>query len=93
MKDLDKYFASIYLASIGDKIGFENGEREKNYTDTVIVIEDEYDNKYKNIIENLSIYMYLNFITKGCISSINLNMLMISDDTIMHLDLINAFIV
>lgn len=92
MKDLNKYFASIYLASIGDKIGFENGEREKNYTDTVIVIEDEYDNKYKNIIENLSIYMYLNFITKGCVSSINLNMLMISDDTIMHLDLINALI-
>ena len=86
-----KYFASIYLASIGDKIGFDNGDREKNYRESMIIIE-EGDYKYKNIVEGLSSNMYFIFIAQGGITGLNLDKMKISDDTIMHLDLINGLI-
>ena len=38
---LDRYFASIYLAMIGDKIGFGNGDREQNYMKGHINIDNK----------------------------------------------------
>jgi hypothetical protein len=35
----DNYFASVYLAALGDKIGFGNGYRERNYS-TVLTVEN-----------------------------------------------------
>jgi ADP-ribosylarginine hydrolase len=89
MSKLDRYFASIYLAMIGDKIGFGNGTREKNYMEDYI---NKSSKDWEQIAESLSSYIIFRFISDGGISGINLEELRYSDDTIMHLDTIKGFI-
>ncbi len=85
----DRYFASLYLSMIGDKIGFGNGDREQNYMKGHINIDNT---KWEEIAESLSNMIIFKFIAEGGISNINLNDLRISDDTIMHLDTISGFL-
>jgi ADP-ribosylarginine hydrolase len=85
--NLKKYFASIYLAMVGDKIGFGNGNREKNYLDKMISMDDS---DAKIMIKGLSHHMIFRFISEGGISGIILDNLNISDDTIMHLSTIKG---
>jgi ADP-ribosylarginine hydrolase len=85
----NNFLASIYLAILGDKIGFGNGDREKNYSN-IITVEN---NPNFNIIgEGLSTLMIFRFISEGGIMGLDLENLMISDDTVMHLDTIKGFI-
>ena len=85
----DNFIASIYLAVIGDKIGFGNGNREKNYSNILTVD----NNPNFNIIgEGLSTLMIFRFIAEGGIIGLDLDYLKFSDDTIMHFDTINGFI-
>jgi ADP-ribosylglycohydrolase len=86
---LDRYFASIYLAMIGDKIGFGNGDRETNYMKGHINIDND---NWRGISESLSNFIIFKFIAEGGINGINLNKLRISDDTIMHLDTISSLL-
>jgi len=86
---LDRYFASIYLAMIGDKIGFGNGDREQNYMKGHINIDNK---NWQEIGESLSNIIIFKFIAEGGISNIILNELKISDDTIMHLDTITGLL-
>lgn len=84
---IDNFIASIYLAIIGDKIGFGNGEREKNYSNVITVD----NNQNFNIIgEGLSTLMVFRFIAEGGINGLDLHNLMASDDTIMHIDTCNG---
>jgi ADP-ribosylarginine hydrolase len=85
----DHFFASIYLAAVGDKIGFGNGNREKNYSSVVTVDNNP---NYSVIGEGLSTLMIFRFIAEGGIVGLDLENLKISDDTIMHLDTIKGFI-
>lgn len=85
---LEKYFASIYLAMIGDKIGFGNGEREFNSKPIIVDETDSYKSKCDGITQRI-IY---EFIASGGISDIVTNNLSISDDTIMHLDTIKGLL-
>jgi ADP-ribosylarginine hydrolase len=78
---INKYFASIYLAMIGDKIGFGDGNREMNYMKEMISM-DQYN--VKNIITGLTNLMLFKFISEGGVTAIDINALSISDDTIMH---------
>jgi ADP-ribosylglycohydrolase len=86
----DKYFASIYLASIGDKIGFGNGKREKNYINEMITVEN--NPTYEALGEGLSTLMIFRFIAEGGIYGLDIENLLISDDTEMHLDTIQGLI-
>jgi len=74
------FFESIYLAMIGDKIGFGNGIVEKN-NDVIIFIKENYE----KICEALSNLCVFNFISLGGIQGIKINELNISDDTLFHL--------
>ena len=85
---LDRYFASIYLAMIGDKIGFGNGNRELNKNRRF----DTSTNNWQDIGQAISQIMIFEFIAEGAISGINLNDLRESDDTIMHLDTISGLL-
>lgn len=78
----DNYFASIYLAMIGDKIGFGNGEREKNYMSKMI--EGENNQHFNSIVEGLTNMLLFRFIAEGGITGLNMENLLISDDTEMH---------
>lgn len=89
-KQLEKYFASMYLASIGDKIGFGDGKREKNYLDRPINADD-----IPNInafCEGLSALLTFKFIAEGGILGLDIDKLTVSDDTVMHLDTIDGLI-
>jgi ADP-ribosylarginine hydrolase len=86
---IDKYFASIYLAAMGDKIGFDNGNREQNYMKSPIYT---YDKDWEKIGHHVSFKMIFEFISNGGISAININELRESDDTIMHLDTITGLL-
>ncbi len=79
---ITKYIASIYLASIGDRIGFGNGQLEKNYS-TGVIMTDKSD--WENSVEALSCYLYFRFISEGGVLGINMSSLRISDDTLMHI--------
>jgi ADP-ribosylarginine hydrolase len=89
MSKSDRYFASIYLAMVGDKIGFGNGSREKNYMEGTI---NKSSKDWEQIGESLSSIIIFRFISEGGVSGVNLEELHYSDDTIMHLDTINGFI-
>ena len=80
-----KYFSSIFLAIIGDKIGFDNGNREKNYDNIILLDENS-----EKMCEVVSTWLILQFISTGGIQGLDLNKLLYSDDTIMHLDTISA---
>jgi ADP-ribosylarginine hydrolase len=80
MKKINRYFASIYLSMVGDKIGFNNGKREKNY-DTIILTDNPDAKIMSQGICNLLIFK---FISEGGVSGIILDTLSISDDTIMN---------
>ena len=86
---ISKYFASIYLAMVGDKIGFGNGFREKNYMDEMISMDD---NNKKIIISGMTNIITFKFISEGGITAIDLDKLSVSDDTIMHLGTIHGFL-
>jgi ADP-ribosylarginine hydrolase len=86
----EHFFASIYLAVVGDKIGFGNGQREKNYNLTIAIDKDE--NDYLPNIEGLSIVMIFKFIEEGGIIGLDMELLIPSDDTLMHSDTIQGFI-
>jgi len=81
---LKKYIASIYLAIIGDKIGFGDGKRETNYN-TIITIETD---NWKSLVEGMSNIMIFKFISDGGIMGLDITDMMESDDTVMHLDTI-----
>jgi ADP-ribosylarginine hydrolase len=83
--------ASIYLAIVGDKIGFGNAEREKNYLPKPILVEN--NPSYEDFSANLSHMMIFRFIAEGGIMGLDLENLTYSDDTIMHLATIRGFIV
>ena len=85
----NKYFASLYLAMVGDKIGFGNGSREKNYMDEMISMDRVGVN---TIIIGMSNIIIFRFISEGGIIAIDLNNLSVSDDTIMHLGTIYGFL-
>ncbi len=85
----DRYFASIYLAIIGDKIGFGNGDRERNYRSDMITTDSKPD--YNAIVEGLSIIMIFRFISEGGVHGLDLNRLIVSDDSEMHIATINGF--
>lgn len=81
MKNTD-YLACIILGIIGDKIGFKNGEREFFLLDQI----PKYNSPtFNNKISELSIYMILDFLASGGITSIDTNELIYSDDSIMML--------
>jgi len=84
---IEKYQASIYLAGIGDKIGFGNGKREKNYLDEIITTDNP---NWKLIGEGVSSILIFRFISEGAITGLDINALEFSDDTIMHLDTIKG---
>ena len=84
----NNYFASIYLAMVGDKIGFGNGERERNYKTEPIMVEN--NNNYMSFVDGMSSFMVFRFISEGGLSGLNLNTLMVSDDTEMHVATING---
>ena len=86
---LDRYIASIFLASIGDRIGFENGIREQN-----IIGEHIMTNKpdWKEVSESLCNLIIYTFIAKGGIMGIDIEGLRYSDDTVMHLDTLNGLL-
>ncbi len=83
----NKYFACLYLAMIGDKIGFNNGERETNWHLNKL----PNDNKLKNSINGLTKRIIYEFIGNGGVSGIDTTKLIASDDTLMHLITIDAF--
>lgn len=84
---IEKYQASIYLAGIGDKIGFGNGKREKNFLDEIITTDNP---NWKLIGEGVSSILIFRFISEGAITGLDLTSLMFSDDTLMHLDTIKG---
>jgi ADP-ribosylarginine hydrolase len=86
----DNYFASIYLAMIGDKIGFGNGDRERNYMSKMI--EGESNQNFNSIVEGLTNMLLFRFIAEGGITGLNMENLLISDDTEMHFGTLNGLI-
>ena len=86
----EHFFASIYLAIVGDKIGFGNGDREKNYNHSIVIDKDNTD--YESFVEGLSLKMIFKFIEQGGITGLDMDLLIPSDDTIMHLATIWGFI-
>jgi ADP-ribosylglycohydrolase len=72
VKMLDKYIASIVLHSLGDTIGFKNGEWEFNYFKDVEINEDA------------ALEILYEFIHLGGINGINLKDWYASDDTYYH---------
>ena len=86
----EHFFASIYLAVVGDKIGFGNGDREKNYNHSIITDKDNTD--YESLVEGLSLIMIFKFIEQGGITGLDMDLLFASDDTLMHSDTIQGFI-
>lgn len=87
---LEKYLASIYLASVGDRIGFGDGLREKNYLNEVINVDNTPN--YQSLGEGLSTLMIFRFIAEGGITGLNIDNMLASDDTVMHLDTIEGLI-
>ena len=55
---LDRYFASIYLAMIGDKIGFGNGDREQNYMKGHINIDNKNWQEIGESLSNIIIFKF-----------------------------------
>jgi ADP-ribosylarginine hydrolase len=86
----DNYFASIYLAMIGDKIGFGNGDRERNYMSKMI--ESDSNQNFNSIIEGITNMLLFRFIAEGGITGLNMENLLISDDTEMHFGTLNGLI-
>jgi ADP-ribosylarginine hydrolase len=84
---INNYVASIYLAILGDKIGFGNGEREKNYSKVISVDNNP---NYAIIGEGLSTLMIFKFIAEGGIIGLDLGNLLVSDDSLMHLGTIQG---
>lgn len=87
---LDKYFASIYLAMVGDKIGFGDGYQEMNSLYDMLTIENNKD--FLANAEGVTYQILYIFLADGGISNINLNILSISDDTVMHLDTVKGLL-
>ena len=87
-KIIEKYFASIYLAMIGDKIGFGNGYIETNFNLNKLVN----DNKLDEAIEGLTKRMIYEFISKGGIIGVDITELQVSDDTLMNVDTIHGLL-
>lgn len=84
---LENYFACIYLGMIGDKIGFNDGQGERNNEFKIYVNKnEEYDNELRDVY-NTILYM---FIENGGIIGFNIDNKLISDDTIMHMDTIHG---
>ena len=79
---IEKYFASIYLAMIGDKIGFGNGEIETNFHFNKL----PNDSKLYEAIEGLTKRMVYQFISKGGITGFNTTEFEVSDDTLMNVN-------
>lgn len=72
--------ACILLSIIGDKIGFENGNREFYALDK---IPNKNSSLFKSKINDLSTFMILEFIKNGGITSIDTRKLSYSDDSIL----------
>ena len=76
----DKIHACLLLGIIGDKIGFENGNREFYLLDQIPKFDSSI---FKSKINELSLFMLLEFIKNGGITGIDTNKLIYSDDSIM----------
>lgn len=77
-KMLEKYVATLVLHSLGDTIGFKNGDWEFNY--------------FMDVTEDASLELLYEFIHLGGINGINLNKWYVSDDTYYHLAVAEALI-
>jgi ADP-ribosylarginine hydrolase len=75
----EKFYAIMFLHSVGDTIGFKNGEWEFNYLTN--------DVTYKTTLE-----IVFQFISLGGYSSINLDGWNVSDDTLFHYATANALL-
>jgi ADP-ribosylglycohydrolase len=78
--NIEKIHACLFLSIIGDKIGFENGNREFYLLDQIPKYNSS---QFKTKVIELSLFMLLEFIKNGGISGINTNDLIYSDDSIM----------
>ena len=77
---IEKIHACLLLSIIGDKIGFGNGDREFYLLDQI----PKYNSSsFKIKINELSLFMLLEFIKNGGVSGIDTNKLSYSDDSIM----------
>jgi len=81
VKISDKYCAAIILHSLGDTIGFKNGEWEFNYFKDVSINEDD------------ALEILYEFIHLGGINGINLKDWYASDDTYYHHAIAKALII
>lgn len=80
----DRYIATIVLHALGDTIGFRNGKWEFfGFTEFA---------KTKKINFNLANELLYEFIALGGINSINMKNWYVSDDTLLHIDVIKGFL-
>jgi len=79
----DKFIAAVMLHALGDTIGFKNGQWEF-YGQTEFI-------RTKRINYNLNNEMLYEFINLGGINNINLSNWFVSDDTLLHIDLMQAY--
>ena len=77
-KILEKYIAVMVLHSLGDTIGFKNGDWEFNY--------------FMDVTEDASLEILYEFIHLGGINGINLDKWYVSDDTYYHLAFAEALL-
>ena len=85
---IDKIHACLLLSIIGDKIGFDNGNREFYALDK---IPNKNSSLFTDSIINLSTYMIFEFIKNGGISNINTKELSYSDDSILLISNIETY--
>ncbi len=80
----DRYIATIVLHALGDTIGFRNGKWEFfGFSEFA---------KTKRINFNLANELLYEFIALGGINSINMTNWFVSDDTLLHMDVIKSYL-
>jgi ADP-ribosylarginine hydrolase len=77
----ERYIATVVLHAVGDMIGFKNGEWEFNF-----------NKKTSDITLNTNNEILYDFISLGGINDIDFSKWWVSDDTIMHLVVIDSLL-